>query len=89
MDGIRNSHIHYAGQRSPLVRLRWTNLFFIEYHASNGETFDPTRLAEALAKGFTHALTPYAEMLIEAKCRKLALRATIDRENVRLFFFCS
>ncbi|CAF4344027.1 unnamed protein product, partial [Rotaria sordida] len=28
MDGIRNSRIHYAGQRSSLFRLRWTDLFF-------------------------------------------------------------
>ncbi|CAF0781505.1 unnamed protein product [Adineta ricciae] len=81
MDGIRNSRIHYAGQRSPLFRIRWTDLFFIECHLNNNESFDPTRLADSLAKAFTQALTPFIDMLVEAKYRKLGLRVTIDREN--------
>ncbi|CAF3778246.1 unnamed protein product [Adineta steineri] len=81
MDGVRNSRIHYAGQRSPLFRLRWTDLFFIECHLNNNESFDPTRLADSLAKAFTQALTPFVDMLVEAKYRKLGLRVTIDREN--------
>ena len=92
MDGIRNSRIHYAGQRSPLFRLRWTDLFFIQCHLSPNESFDPTRLADSLAKAFTQALTPFIDMLDEAKCRKLGLRVTIDRENVRnkkrILFHC-
>jgi hypothetical protein len=82
MDGIRNSRIHYAGQRSPLFRLRWTDLFFVECYLNNNESFDPTRLADSLAKAFIQALTPYIDMLVEAKYRKLGLRVTIDRENV-------
>lgn len=82
MDGIRNSRIHYAGQRSPMFRLRWTDLFFIECYLNNNESFDPTRLADSLAKAFIQALTPYVDMLVEAKFRKLGLRVTIDRENV-------
>lgn len=82
MDGIRNSRIHYAGQRSPLFRLRWTDLFFVECYLNNSESFDPTRLADSLAKAFIQALTPYIDMLVEAKYRKLGLRVTIDRENV-------
>ena len=82
MDGIRNSRIHYAGQRSLLNRLRWTDLFFIEYY--NNDSYDPTRLADSLAKAFTQALTPLIDMLIEARCRKIGLRVTIDRENVNL-----
>jgi hypothetical protein len=81
MDGIRNSRIHYAGQRSP-IRLRWTDLFFVECYLNNNESFDPTRLADSLAKAFIQALTPYIDMLVEAKYRKLGLRVTIDRENV-------
>ncbi|CAF4757013.1 unnamed protein product [Rotaria sp. Silwood1] len=81
MDGIRNSRIHYAGQRSSLFRLRWTDLFFIQCHLNNNESFDPTRLADSLAKAFTQALTPFIDMLVEAKYRKLGLRVTIDREN--------
>ncbi|CAF2393573.1 unnamed protein product [Rotaria sp. Silwood2] len=81
MDGIRNSRIHYAGQRSSLFRLRWTDLFFIQCHLNNNESFDPTRLADSLAKAFIQALTPFMDMLVEAKCRKLGLRVTIDREN--------
>ncbi|UJR35184.1 hypothetical protein I4U23_027951 [Adineta vaga] len=81
MDGIRNSRIHYAGQRSPLFRLRWTDLYFIECHLNNNESFDPTRLADSLAKAFTQSLTPFIDMLMEAKYRKLGLRVTIDREN--------
>jgi hypothetical protein len=82
MDGIRNSRIHYAGQRSPSFRLRWTDLFFVECYLNNNEAFDPTRLADSLAKAFIQALTPYTDMLLEAKYRKLGLRVTIDRENV-------
>jgi hypothetical protein len=82
MDGIRNSRIHYAGQRSSLFHLRWTDLFFIECHLNNNESFDPTRLADSLAKAFIQALTPFIDMLVEAKYRKLGLRVTIDRENV-------
>jgi hypothetical protein len=82
MDGIRNSRIHYAGQRSPLFRLRWTDLFFVECYLNNNESFDPTRLADSLAKAFIQALTPFIDMLVEAKYRKLGLRVTIDRENV-------
>lgn len=83
MDGIRNSRIHYAVQRFPAIRLRWTDLFFIQYHSSLADSsLDPTRLADSLAKAFTHALNPYAEMLIEGNLRKLGLRVTIDRENV-------
>ena len=82
MDGIRNSRIHYAGQRSPLLRLRWTDLFFVECHFNALESFDPTRLADSLAKAFTQALTPFVDMLAEGKYRKLALRVTVDRENV-------
>ncbi|CAF0914207.1 unnamed protein product [Rotaria sordida] len=81
MDGIRNSRIHYAGQRSSLFRLRWTDLFFIQCHLNNNESFDPTRLADSLAKAFTQALIPFIDMLVEAKYRKLGLRVTIDREN--------
>ncbi|CAF3840332.1 unnamed protein product [Rotaria magnacalcarata] len=81
MDGIRNSRIHYAGQRSSLFRLRWTDLFFIECLLNSNESFDPTRLADSLAKAFTQALTPFIDMLVEAKYRKLGLRVTIDREN--------
>lgn len=87
MDGIRNSRIHYAGQRSPLFRLRWTDLFFIECYSNTNESFDPTRLADSLAKAFIQALTPYVDMLVEAKFRKLALRVTIDRENVTPIIF--
>lgn len=82
MDGIRNSRIHYTGQCSPQFRLRWTDLFFVECHLNSTDSPDPTRLADLLAKAFTQALTPVFEMLVEAKCRKLALRVTIDRENV-------
>jgi hypothetical protein len=65
-----------------MFRLRWTDLFFIQCHFNSAESFDPTRLADSLAKAFTQALTPFVDMLVEAKYRKLALRVTIDRENV-------
>ena len=84
MDGIRSSRIHFtSGQRSSLFRIRWTDLFFIEYDTNNNETSDPTHLADSLAKAFIQALTPFIDMLLEAKYRKLGLRVTIDRENVR------
>ena len=82
MDGVRNSRIHYAGQRSPFYRLRWTDLFFIQCHSNATDAFDPTRLADSLAKAFTQALTPLLDMLTEAKHRKIGLRVTIDQENV-------
>lgn len=82
MDGIRNSRIHYAGQRSPVLRLRWTDLFFLECHFNSLESFDPTRLADSLAKAFTQALTPFLDMLVEGNFRKLGLRVSVDRENV-------
>ena len=88
MDGIESIHIHSATDYIGAQRaIRWTEVFFI--HTEDGgnsrmEPVDLSRLAEMLASAFCLALTPHLDALKEAGLTKLALRCSIDRENVSI-----
>ncbi|CAH1776117.1 unnamed protein product [Owenia fusiformis] len=86
LDGVESLHIHnstdYVGDGKTI---RWTEVFFLKNEESGGhrgEPVDLSRLAETLASATCLALAPYLSKLKEAGMTKLALRATIDNDNV-------
>lgn len=55
-----------------------------DWYATNGANYaDITRIAEQLARSASMALLPFLDLLAAAGINKLALRATLDQENVR------
>jgi MAD (mothers against decapentaplegic) interacting protein len=86
MEGVESIHIHhatdYAGEKRAI---RWTECFFIKNEEQSNPRFEPvdqSRLAEALAQACCIALTKHLDALKEAGLTKIALRATLDAEQV-------
>ncbi|ELT98136.1 hypothetical protein CAPTEDRAFT_178790 [Capitella teleta] len=86
MEGIQSIHIHhatdYAGEKRAI---RWTECFFMKNEDQSNPRFEPvdqSRLAETLAQACCIALTKHLDPLKEAGLAKIALRATIDAEQV-------
>ena len=78
-----NSAVDYVGATR---RLRWTEVFFLLTAQSDSrcEPVDLSRLAETLSRAASLALTGHLDKLKEAGLTKLALRVTVDTEQVRL-----
>ena len=71
-----------------LTHFRWTELFLIKHEGPrSGQERDPTRIAESVARAVGMALTSHLNTLKEENCTPLAVRITLDQDNVRNYFY--
>ncbi|XP_017865547.1 PREDICTED: zinc finger FYVE domain-containing protein 9 isoform X5 [Drosophila arizonae] len=87
MDGVANMRVHASFNYSNTnYAIRLSDIFIIkceDWYATNGGNYaDITRIAEQLARSASMALLPFLDLLAAAGINKLALRATLDQENV-------
>ncbi|XP_034475931.1 zinc finger FYVE domain-containing protein 9 [Drosophila innubila] len=87
MDGVANMRVHASFNYSNTnYAIRLTDIFIVkceDWYATNGNNYaDITRIAEQLARSASMALLPFLDLLSAAGINKLALRATLDQENV-------
>jgi len=84
MDGVPSLRIHSGpDMRSESHLIRWTELFLIKNEGARpGQERDPTRLAESVARAVGAALIPHLNNLKQENCTPLAVRITLDPENV-------
>ncbi|EDW02149.1 uncharacterized protein LOC6559938 [Drosophila grimshawi] len=87
MDGIANMRVHASFNYSNTnYAIRLSDIFIVkceDWYATNGNNYaDITRIAEQLARSASMALLPFLDLLAAAGTNKLALRATLDQENV-------
>ena len=69
--------------RLTLFYIRWTELFLIKHEGPRaGQERDPTRIAEGVARAVGAALTQHLSSLKEENCTPLAVRITLDQDNV-------
>ncbi|XP_038066295.1 uncharacterized protein LOC119736358 [Patiria miniata] len=80
LEGVDSIRIHNGTDfRGRSHSLRWTEVFFLE---SNESPVDLSRLAEMLSSAFCVAMTGQLDELKEAGMVMLALRVTVDSDNV-------
>ncbi|XP_064542464.1 zinc finger FYVE domain-containing protein 9 isoform X2 [Drosophila montana] len=87
MDGVANMRVHASFNYSNTnYAIRLSDIFIVkceDWYATNGTNYaDITRIAEQLARSASMALLPFLDLLAAAGINKLALRATLDQENV-------
>ncbi|KAH8415974.1 hypothetical protein KR222_005445 [Zaprionus bogoriensis] len=87
MDGVANMRVHAnLNYSNTNYAIRLTDIYIVkceDWYATNGANYaDITRIAEQLARSASMALLPFLDLLAAAGINKLALRATLDQENV-------
>jgi len=84
MDGIGSLRIHCGpDMRSETHLLRWTEVFLIKTpELRGGRDPDPTRVAEGAARAVGIALIPHLANLKKDNLSPLAVRITLDQDNV-------
>ena len=86
MDGVTdlriNTSLDHVGPSNKAIR--WTQVFFLQSNEGSAsvQPVDLSRLAEKLASATCASLGPTLPLLAESGFFKLALRVTIDSENV-------
>ena len=67
----------------PIILYRWTELFLIRHEGPRaGQERDPTRIAEGIARAVGAPLVPHLQTLKQDNSTPLAVRVTLDTENV-------
>jgi len=85
MDGVGSLRIHCGPDiRTDKHVLRWTEVFLITTPdpAARGGEPEPTRVAEGVARAVGVALLPHLGLLKEAGLSPLAVRVTLNQDNV-------
>jgi len=89
MDGISSLRIHSGPDMTQdRCLIRWTEVFLINTGerpgaTTNGDAPAPARAAEGIARAVSVALLPHLQALKEEGLTPLAVRVTLDQDNVQ------